>query len=77
MPAVPHRPAAVIRAKIVDPRASETLLLLGGTVLEVAARRVMSVEAQAKMNQRMYEEVAPEDHTRERGDFENAAAEKQ
>src|SRR5947209_15743653 len=40
----------------------------------VAARRILSEGAQASLNQAFYEEVAPEDQTRERGDFERAAA---
>jgi short-subunit dehydrogenase len=36
----------------------------------VAARRVLSESAQAKMNQKFYEEVPPEQCTRRRGDIE-------
>jgi short-subunit dehydrogenase len=43
----------------------------------VAARRILSEGAQAKLNKRFYEEVAVEDgDRRERGDFEKEAAEK-
>jgi hypothetical protein len=41
------------------------------------ARRLMPVAAQAKQMQKFNEKVDPEDATRERGDFETAAAEKQ
>ncbi|MFL6520169.1 MAG: SDR family NAD(P)-dependent oxidoreductase [Chthoniobacterales bacterium] len=40
----------------------------------VAARRVLSEGAQAKVNQKFYEEVPREDQKRERGDFEKEAA---
>jgi uncharacterized protein len=40
----------------------------------VAARRILSEGAQAKVNQKFYEEVPPEDQKRERGDFEKEAA---
>jgi short-subunit dehydrogenase len=40
----------------------------------VAARRVLSESAQAKLNMKYYEEVPPEDQERERGDVEKAAA---
>src|SRR3954462_6374549 len=40
----------------------------------VAARRILSEGAQAKINQKFYEEVPPEDQKRERGDFEKEAA---
>lgn len=39
----------------------------------VFSRRFMSESAQAKMNEKMYEEVAPEDVKRERGDIEAKA----
>ena len=42
----------------------------------VAARRVLSEGAQAKMNQKYYEEVPVKDQTRRRGDVEFAATEK-
>ena len=41
------------------------------------ARRLLPVAAQAKQMQKLNEKVDPEDMTRERGDFETAAAEKQ
>jgi hypothetical protein len=40
----------------------------------VAARRILSEGAQAKINQKFYQEVAAEDHKRERGDIEREAA---
>ena len=40
----------------------------------VAARRILSEGAQAKINQKFYEEVPREDQKRERGDFEKEAA---
>src|SRR4051812_11344984 len=40
----------------------------------VAARRVLPVGAQAKMNQKFYEELPPEEQKRQRGDKELAAA---
>ncbi len=40
----------------------------------VAARRVMSEHAQAKLNEKFYEEVPPEERTRQRGDIENKAS---
>jgi short-subunit dehydrogenase len=39
----------------------------------VAARRILSEGAQAKINQKFYEEVPPEDQKRERGDVEKEA----
>jgi short-subunit dehydrogenase len=39
----------------------------------VAARRVLSEGAQAKLNQKFYEDVPPEKRTRDRADMENAA----
>ena len=42
----------------------------------VAARRVLSETAQAKLNQRFYEDVPLSEHERERGDFEKEAADK-
>lgn len=39
----------------------------------VAARRLLSEEAQAKLNMKFYEELPPEDQKRERGEFEAAA----
>lgn len=41
------------------------------------ARRLMPIAAQAKQMQKMNESVDPEDMTRERGDFETAAAQKE
>ncbi len=41
------------------------------------ARRLMPVAAQAKQMQKLNEKVDPEDMTRERGDFETAAAQKE
>lgn len=38
----------------------------------VAARRVLSQGAQARLNKKFYEDAAPEDQTRDRGDFESA-----
>jgi short-subunit dehydrogenase len=38
----------------------------------VAARRVLSQTAQAHLNKKFYEDAAPEDQKRERGDFEAA-----
>ncbi|HEX5176534.1 MAG TPA: SDR family oxidoreductase [Chthoniobacteraceae bacterium] len=40
----------------------------------VAARRILSEEAQGKMNRKYYENVPPEDRKRDRGDVERAAA---
>ncbi len=40
----------------------------------VAARRFLSEGAQAKLNQKFYEEVPPQDRKRERGDVEREAA---
>jgi uncharacterized protein len=40
----------------------------------VAARRILSEGAQAKINQSFYQQVPPEDQKRERGDFEREAA---
>lgn len=40
----------------------------------VAARRILSEGAQARVNQSFYEEVPPEDQKRERGDIEKEAA---
>jgi short-subunit dehydrogenase len=40
----------------------------------VAGRRILTEHAQAKLNEKFYEEVPPEDRTRSRGDVENAAA---
>jgi uncharacterized protein len=40
----------------------------------VAARRILSEGAQAKINQSFYRDVSPEDQKRERGDFEREAA---
>ncbi|ACB76145.1 SDR family NAD(P)-dependent oxidoreductase [Opitutus terrae] len=40
----------------------------------VAGRRMMPISAQARMNEKMYEEVAPEDRKRERGDIEEKEA---
>jgi uncharacterized protein len=40
----------------------------------VAARRILSEGAQAKINQKSYEEVPREDQKRERGDIEKEAA---
>ncbi|HEX8371906.1 MAG TPA: SDR family oxidoreductase [Chthoniobacterales bacterium] len=42
----------------------------------VAGRRVLSAEAQAHLNEKMYEEVPAEDQKRERGDFEGEPATK-
>lgn len=42
----------------------------------VFARRILSEEAQGKLNQKFYEELPPEDRKYERGDFETAAAQK-
>lgn len=39
----------------------------------VGARRVLTEHAQAKLNERMYQEVPPEDRKRERGDKEKEA----
>jgi short-subunit dehydrogenase len=39
----------------------------------VAARRLLSETAQAKLNEKFYEEVPPEKQTRERGDLERQA----
>ncbi|SKA82092.1 hypothetical protein SAMN02745166_00861 [Prosthecobacter debontii] len=40
----------------------------------VAARRILTDHAQAKLNEMMYEEITPEECTRHRGDVEAAAA---
>jgi NAD(P)-dependent dehydrogenase (short-subunit alcohol dehydrogenase family) len=37
----------------------------------VFGRRFLSETAQAKMNEKMYEDVEPEDHKRDRGDIES------
>lgn len=42
----------------------------------VAARRILSQGAQAKLNEKFYEEVPPEDIKRTPGQFEAAAARK-
>jgi short-subunit dehydrogenase len=39
----------------------------------VASRRVLSERAQAKLNEKFYQEVPPEERTRDRGDVEAAA----
>jgi short-subunit dehydrogenase len=41
----------------------------------VVGRRMMPIAAQARMNEKMYEEVSPEDRRRERGDIEAEEAE--
>lgn len=50
------------------------LLVIPGAMNKtlVGARRVLSEHAQAKLNEKMYEEVPPEKRTRERGDKEQA-----
>jgi short-subunit dehydrogenase len=43
----------------------------------VAGRRILTEHAQAKLNEKFYEEVPPDDRKRERGDKEQAAATEQ
>lgn len=43
----------------------------------VGARRILSEEAQSKLNRKFYEELPPERQEQERGDAETAAARKQ
>jgi short-subunit dehydrogenase len=56
----------------------EELFVVPGAVNKalVAARRVLSETAQAKLNEKMYEEVPPEDRKRKRGDIESRATAK-
>ncbi len=57
--------------------ADEDLLVVPGVAnkLLIAARRFLSEEAQASLNEKMYRKVPPEKQTRQRGDMENKAAE--
>jgi short-subunit dehydrogenase len=54
------------------------LIVIPGVVnkLLVMGRRVLTEEAQAKLNKKQYEEVPASEHTRDRGDFENKASTK-
>ncbi|MDB6136398.1 MAG: short-chain dehydrogenase/reductase [Verrucomicrobiales bacterium] len=54
----------------------EKLFVVPGTVNKalVMSRRLLSEEAQARLNLKFYEESPPEKRTRMRGDFEKAAA---
>jgi short-subunit dehydrogenase len=53
----------------------ERLIVPGGmNKMMVAGRRMMPISAQARMNEKMYEEVDPEDRKRERGDIEDQEA---
>ena len=42
----------------------------------VAARRILSEGAQAKLNQKFYEEIPPDDQKYDRGDMEKEAAQR-
>jgi len=55
------------------------LLVIPGAMNKVlvGARRVLTEHAQAKANEKMYEEVPPEDRTRARGDMEKAKEQEQ
>jgi short-subunit dehydrogenase len=55
---------------------NEDLIVVPGVVnkLLVMGRRVLTEEAQAKLNKKQYEEVPADEHKRNRGDFENKAA---
>ncbi|WP_367871768.1 SDR family NAD(P)-dependent oxidoreductase [Luteolibacter sp. Populi] len=55
------------------------LLVIPGAMnkMLVGARRVLTEHAQAKMNEKMYEEVPPEERTRARGDMENGKEQEQ
>jgi short-subunit dehydrogenase len=55
--------------RVIVPGAMNKAMVLGGRMLPEAA--------QAKMNEKMYENVAPEDHQRERGDVEAKEAARQ
>lgn len=53
----------------------ERLIVPGGmNKAMVAGRRMMPIAAQARMNEKMYEKVDPEDRQRERGDIEDEEA---
>jgi short-subunit dehydrogenase len=54
--------------RVIVPGGMNKAMVLGG--------RMLSESAQAKMNEKMYENVAPEDHKRERGDVEAKEAAK-
>ena len=57
--------------------AGERIIIPGGmNKMLVGARRILSEEAQGKMNQKFYEELPPEKQKIERGDKETAAASK-
>ena len=57
--------------------AGERVVVPGGmNKALVFARRILSEEAQSKLNAKFYEELPPEDRDYERGDMETAAAEK-
>ena len=51
------------------------LIVIPGAInkVMVQGRRLLTEEAQAKLNQKMYEEVPPEEWKRARGDLEKAA----
>ena len=57
--------------------AGERVVVPGGmNKALVFARRILSEEAQSKLNAKFYEELPPEDRDYDRGDIETAAAEK-
>jgi hypothetical protein len=57
--------------------AGERIIVPGGmNKALVAARRILSEEAQSKVNAKFYEELPPEDRKYDRGDMETAAAKK-
>jgi short-subunit dehydrogenase len=67
-------PQDVARAGYEGLMAKELFVVPGGmNKALVAARRILSEGAQAKLNQKFYEEVPPEKRDRERADLENAA----
>lgn len=56
----------------------ERIVVPGGmNKMLVGARRILSEEAQSKLNQKFYEELPPEKQKQKRGDAETAAARKQ
>jgi short-subunit dehydrogenase len=57
--------------------AGERIIVPGGmNKALVAARRILSEEAQSKVNAKFYEELPPEDRKYDRGHMETAAAKK-
>jgi short-subunit dehydrogenase len=57
--------------------AGERLIIPGGmNKMLVGARRILSEEAQSKLNAKFYEELPPEDRKYQRGDMETEAAQK-